>query len=262
MVLVGCGPSNLANPREVAREGGGTVPSAPKHLRAAVMSDPPLLSFKLNPISNVPGVDAIDDLVHVGLSTIDGNSAMQPRLAEAVPSLENGRWVLLPDGGMETTWHIRPNTFWHDGAPFTSRDLVFTVTIDQDRSLPTSRDFAYDLIERVEAPDDATIRVRWRQAFIEANTMFSQLRGSPLPHHLLADAYAEDRPTFSSSRTGAPSSSARARFACVSGCEAVTSSSRRTIGMFWGVRRSTRSRSASYPTQTRASPTSSPGRSM
>ncbi|HZT08511.1 MAG TPA: ABC transporter substrate-binding protein [Chloroflexota bacterium] len=160
------------------------------------MSDPPLLSFKLNPVSNVPGVDAIDDLVNVGLTTMDDTSTMQARLAEAVPALENGLWTFLPDGRMQTTWRIRPDVTWHDGEPFTSADLVFTTTIDQDRDLPTSRDFAYDLIESVDARDPLTITVTWKKPFIEADTMFSQLRGFPLPKHILESAYAADESTF------------------------------------------------------------------
>src|SRR3954468_563463 len=105
----GSAPASGRTPSDSASTSTG-----PKRLRASVMSDPPVLSFKLNPVSNVAGVDGLDDLLHVGLSTIDDHSVLQPRLAEAVPSVENGLWTFLPDGRMQTTWRIRPNARWHD----------------------------------------------------------------------------------------------------------------------------------------------------
>ncbi len=62
---------------------------------------------------------------------------------------------------METTWHIRDGVQWHDGTPFTSDDLAFTAKVVQDREFPVLRDPAYDAIDGVEAPDSATVIVRW-----------------------------------------------------------------------------------------------------
>jgi peptide/nickel transport system substrate-binding protein len=50
-----------------------------------------------------------------------------PRLAAELATLENGRWQILPDGRMTTTWKLRPNLTWHDGAPLTSDDIAFTL---------------------------------------------------------------------------------------------------------------------------------------
>src|SRR4029079_17123914 len=85
-----------------------TESGAPKRLTVAIMGDPYTLSAKLNtsgPGSNVPGTDALEDLVNAGLANMDNNSVLHPVLAVDVPSVENGQWVLLPDGRMETTWH-------------------------------------------------------------------------------------------------------------------------------------------------------------
>ena len=57
-------------------------------------------------------------------------------IAETVPSVENGLWRLFPDGKMETTWKIREGAKWHDGAPITTEDLLFTAKLDQDRNMP------------------------------------------------------------------------------------------------------------------------------
>lgn len=106
--------------------------AAPRRITAAVMSSPPFLSTKLQ-TALIEGLDNIQELLTVGLTTPDNQARLRPRLAAAVPTIENGLWQLLPDGRMETTWKIRPDAVWHGGTPFTSRDVVFTARVDQDR---------------------------------------------------------------------------------------------------------------------------------
>src|SRR5437660_1014469 len=59
----------------------GSKASAPKRLTAAIMGDPTTLSAKLNtsgPGSNVPGVDALEDLVHPGMANLDNRGLLNP----------------------------------------------------------------------------------------------------------------------------------------------------------------------------------------
>lgn len=169
-----CGPAGLGErtaPVTERAESGAT-----KRLTVAIMGDPYTLSAKLNtsgPGSNVPGTDALEDLVNSGLANMDNNSRLHAVLALDVPSVENGQWVLFPDGRMETTWQLRPGLSWHDGAPFTADDLVFTAGVSRDKDVGWEYDTAFDAVEAVEAPDPQTLRIRWKQPFIEADTMFS-----------------------------------------------------------------------------------------
>jgi len=100
-----------------------------------------------------PGMMEFEALVNAGLSTKGLNQALEPQLAEAVPSIENGLWKLLPDGRMETTWKIRPNARWQDGAPFTADDVVFTARMLQDKDLEFIVEPRVADIETIEAPD-------------------------------------------------------------------------------------------------------------
>src|SRR5207247_6912865 len=114
-----------------------------------------------------------------------------------VPTVENGQWKLLPDGRMEIRWHIRQGARWHDGTPFTSDDVIFTVQVAADPEIPLFPDPIFDFIEAVEAPDAQTVLVRWKQPFIEADAAFrSGTASAPLPRHLLASAYAGDKAGF------------------------------------------------------------------
>src|SRR5207244_1933657 len=147
--------------------------------------DPHSLYQALNPNNNSPGIDALQELVHAGLAVTDDAGTLRPRLAEAVPSLENGLWQLLPDSRMTTTWKIKPGAVWQDGAPFTSADLAFTLTVMRDPEIPVFAEKAFDWIERVETPDPATVRLTWSQPYIEADTLFTYALGLPMPKHLL-----------------------------------------------------------------------------
>src|SRR5581483_4048204 len=80
-----------------------------------------------------------------------------PRLAQDVPSTDNGEWVVNPDGTMVTTWRIRPNVLWQDGTPFTSADMLFASQVGQDKSQPAFRNDAYNFISSIEAPDPSTV---------------------------------------------------------------------------------------------------------
>jgi ABC-type transport system substrate-binding protein len=142
----------------------------------------------------------VPELVVAGLTMLDDRGVRQPQLAEAVPSVDNGLWLVLPDGTMQTTHRLRDRVLWHDGQPMTSEDLVFTAAVAGDRtlSLPV-RDAAYDLISRIEAPDPRTVVVTWKEPYFQADALFSVAGGSftnPLPKHLLEQAYIEDKATL------------------------------------------------------------------
>src|SRR4051794_4915851 len=121
---------------------------------------------------------------------------MRPILAEAMPSVENGLWQVLPDGRMETTWKIREGAKWHDGMPFTAADLVFTWQVVSDPELPKFKEAPYRSISEVRAVDDRTVTVSWTRTYILADQMFSGNYGMPQPAHLLESAYRNDKASY------------------------------------------------------------------
>lgn len=193
LLVLGCsapaGPGAGVGP---ARE--GEKPGPPKRLTIAVLGDAQLLYLDLG--VSVPGDDAVQELFNTGLAEADPTGVFRAQLAEAVPSLENGLWKTFPDGQMETTWRIIPGVYWHDGTPYTSEDLVFTLAVSMDRELPLRQRPAYASIESAQAPDPRTITVKWKRSFIEADTLFSRELALPLPKHLLQRAAVEDRAGF------------------------------------------------------------------
>jgi peptide/nickel transport system substrate-binding protein len=132
-----------------------------------------------------------------GLSTSDAQGGRRPLIAEEVPTLDNGRWQVNPDGTMVTTYPLRASAHWHDGTPVTAEDFAFTLEVSRDRSIPAMGIPAYRSILDVAAPDPRTLVVRWNEPYVEADTLFSWDKGyGPLPRHLLADAYSTNRDGF------------------------------------------------------------------
>jgi peptide/nickel transport system substrate-binding protein len=169
---------------------------------ATILGDPRTLRNTVNAAGGAgqaPGVDTVEELLTVGLVTLDGKGQLHPRLVEAVPTVENGLWRVFPDGRMETTWKIRPTARWHDGVQFTSEDLSFTAAVGQDREIRIFRDSVYDVIESIETPDPATLVVQWKRPYIDAATLFTHLTQAstaPLPRHILGRSFAEDKEGF------------------------------------------------------------------
>jgi peptide/nickel transport system substrate-binding protein len=195
LALAACAPA----PATPTGGQASDMPSAsgPKRFTAATRGNPHTVYQKLNPRSNIPGIDALERLVSTGLTvpTPDG-AARMARLAETAPTVENGLWKLLPDGTMEMRWTIRPGAVWQDGAPFTADDLVFTAMVVRDKSLPIFGHAAYDSLGTVEALDSRTVVATWTKPYIQADQLFSFEIALPVAKHKLEEAYNTDREHF------------------------------------------------------------------
>ncbi len=127
-------------------------------------------------------LEDIQTCVVEGLTTTDERMEVVPLLATTVPTLENGGVRLRPEGGMDVTWTLRPGVRWHDGAPFTSADVKFTVdAINGPTYHPESSD-GFDRITGVDTPDPLTAVVHYREIYAPYALQF--VRGA-LPKHVL-----------------------------------------------------------------------------
>ena len=57
------------------------------------------------------------------LANYDANAALVPRLAEAIPTVDNGG---LSVDRTTITWRLKPGILWSDGSPLTAHDAAFT----------------------------------------------------------------------------------------------------------------------------------------
>ena len=159
------------------RDGGGPPPPSNDLLIIGYDREPDNLNrFSTHILEDIQGC------IIEGLTTTDERMNVVPLLASEVPTLDNGGVRLLDGGGMEVTWRIRPGIRWHDGVPFTSADLRFTVeAINSPDYNPESTD-GFDRIEAVETPDSLTAVVTYREVYAPYALQF--MRGA-LPRHVL-----------------------------------------------------------------------------
>lgn len=155
-----------------------------------------ILTIGLEPRTLIPSIGSdgggpaehLFEVVHQSLVTYDPRGHPLPRVAEALPSLENGSWRVAPDGTMETVWRLREGVRWHDGRPITAADVVFSWRVFNHTAVPVASRRVARLIESAEALDQHTVLFRWRSRYPFAN----QLSGfdlTLLPSHLLEASF-------------------------------------------------------------------------
>ena len=92
-----------------------------------------------------------------------------------------GSWEISPDG-KRITFHLRKGVKWHDGAPFTSDDVMFTYRRMIDPRTPTAYGEDFKQVKRAAAPDPHTFVVEYDRPFAPALASWGM---HVLPKHLL-----------------------------------------------------------------------------
>jgi len=110
----------------------------------------------------------------------DGLVKPQPDLSFG-PSLAES-WDVSEDGKLYT-FHLLKDIKWHDGEPFTARDVLYTYQVTIDPKTPTAYAGDFLKVKKVTVLDDHTLRVSYDKPFAPALMSW----GSPiLPRHLLS----------------------------------------------------------------------------
>jgi peptide/nickel transport system substrate-binding protein len=116
----------------------------------------------------------INGLVYSSLVRYDKDLKIEGELAES--------WEISADN-LTITFHLRPGVTWHDGAPFTAEDVLFTYRLYIDPKTPTAYAEQYRQVATAEVLDPTTFRVVYRQPLAKALISWGEL--SVLPRHLL-----------------------------------------------------------------------------
>src|SRR5207247_7640316 len=86
-------------------------------------------------------------VVYEPLFSVNPEAELIPILAAEIPSLENGGRA--PDGTW-TLWRLKQGVVWHDGAPFTADDVIFTWEYATAPATATITRSAYEGILRID----------------------------------------------------------------------------------------------------------------
>lgn len=131
------GPTGaMAQTKEVPAYGGT--------LSAIVHPEPPILSPLLNTATPIV---LVATKINDGLVDYALDGSIKPQLAES--------WDFSKDG-LTLTFKLRKGVTWHDGKPFTSADVKFSIEEGLLKYSSTGKRI-FRTLSKVEAPDDRTV---------------------------------------------------------------------------------------------------------
>ncbi|HWV39058.1 MAG TPA: ABC transporter substrate-binding protein [Vulgatibacter sp.] len=91
-----------------------------------------------------------------------------------IPELAE-RWEESPDR-LRHVFHLRKGVRWHDGAPFSARDVKFTIDRILDPTVRAARHAnSFVDLEALETPDDHTVVFRWRKPYVWALAKLAEI---------------------------------------------------------------------------------------
>ena len=95
------------------------------------------------------------------LKKLEAFLSTKPELKARAEIVQTEQFLAEP----EVVFSLRDDVRWHDGEPFTSRDVAFTyrAIMDDATASPRKPDFLYIL--RIETPDPHTVRVIYRKPY-------------------------------------------------------------------------------------------------
>lgn len=184
---------------EVAANGTRHAWTRPGVLRIASVFEPDTLS----PIVGNLQIDFDLAMFWGGfLFNYDDANRLLPELATVEPTLANGG---IARDGRTITYHLRRGVHWHDGAPFSADDVLFTWHAIMNPRTNVGDRTAYAHIARIDKIDAFTIAVRLDRPYAPFVQTFLTQGAVPIPvypKHLLA-AYPDlNRIPFNSAPVG------------------------------------------------------------
>jgi peptide/nickel transport system substrate-binding protein len=188
LMLVACAPQAQSPTAPGARSAESGSRGGTKTLTLGISAPPSHFSL---PSAAVPagGWVQITELHSDGLITSAPNSRQKiGRLAEKVPTLEDGSITFLPDGRMRLVFPLRKDVRWQDGTPFTAHDMAFAFRVGGPGGIPTSFNEPVRRMESAEATDDFTLAVTYKAPYYLA-TDLGPHSFWPLPRHILGEAW-------------------------------------------------------------------------
>ena len=140
-------------------------------LNAILEEEPATLNY---PLYNTRLTQQVCGNINESLLLFDWQFQPRPNLAR--------NFEISPDK-LTYTFHLERDVEWHDGAPFTARDVVFSSDVMLRQLNPRSR-AALNHCESIKARDPLTVEYRLRQPFNAFLTSFMASSGPMMPAHI------------------------------------------------------------------------------
>ncbi len=181
ILLTGCDPSPKPPAASEPAPSTAAAPAEPGTLRLLYGR----LPTTLNPhLANGFQDFEVARIIYEPLASYNAEGELVPILASVVPSVDNNG---IAADGLSVIWTLRPDVVWSDGTPFTAADVVFTFEFASNPVVAAATADYYETVETVEAVDDYTVKVTFKQPTPAWDLPFVGQNGTILPAHLFAE---------------------------------------------------------------------------
>jgi peptide/nickel transport system substrate-binding protein len=161
------GPWRSAVAAEDARRGGTLV----------IGAGPEMTSGLTSAVTSAGTAQLISGKIFDGLMTYDEHFNPRPQLAT--------QWEIAADG-LSLTFHLRSGVLWHDGEPFTSRDVAFSV-LEVWKKYHSRGRTTFANVVAADTPDSLTVTLRLsKPAPYLLSALMSSVEAQIVPHHVYA----------------------------------------------------------------------------
>ncbi|HEV8663881.1 MAG TPA: peptide-binding protein [Candidatus Methylomirabilis sp.] len=169
--LAGCGGE------APSAEAPGAVTGPPAYGDTIVEASIGDISGLIPNITSDSASHSVGSLIYDGLVRADRDLSLTGELAES--------WTISKDE-RTITFHLKKGVRWHDGAPFTARDVEFTYRYMRDPKTPTA--YAEDFLQAasLEVVDPHTVRVHYERPYAPALLSWALW---VLPAHILEEPW-------------------------------------------------------------------------
>ncbi len=161
-------------PAAQAQKAGGTL----------VIVTTPEPTTLTNAFNSATTVGELGTKVYDGLLEYDGDLNPKPSLAT--------EWSISADG-KDVTFKLRHDVKWHDGKPFTSADVQFSI-FDVLKTNHPRGPGNFGSVQSIDTPDDYTVVLHLAQPYPPMMKAFSSLDAPILPKHLYAGTDLRNNP--------------------------------------------------------------------
>ena len=126
---------------------------------------------------------------------IDGKGNFVPNLALTIPTQGNGG---ISRDGTVFTVKLRPGVSWHDGQPFTARDVMFTWKTIMNPAVTSFSTVGFDQIADMWAADDTTLKWKMKQPYAPIADILADM--FVVPEHVLGRSADINKDEFNTRR--------------------------------------------------------------
>jgi peptide/nickel transport system substrate-binding protein len=184
LTIVGCAPGT--GPQQGGPDAASGTSNPQKVLVISNRGEPPTLASR-SLVTQGSSLGIPPRFFNAALDMYDVRENAHPQLAEALPQLNTDTWRLFPDGRMETTYTLRPNLTWHDGAPLLPDDFAFALRVYKTPELGSSSIAPVPQMEDIVVHDGRTFTIRWKEPYVDAGVLSDDFQA--LPRHVLEEDF-------------------------------------------------------------------------